>query len=259
MEEIEYIQSGILELYVYGVTTESENKQVREMAERYPSIQETIISIENAVRDNRHQIEAPVSALFYDRLHQKAAPFVEGKRKRRGINWPAIFGWMLAIIFLLGCGYLYSELDAANNRVHSAETEQAKMKEDMTRIQTENNRSENLLKVIRNSNNKIVHLNGQITSPHSNAKIYWNPDTRQVYIDATGLPIPPEGMEYQVWSTANPLNPVSLGLLKDFKGNTSRLFELDKAGSADSFAITLETAGGNRTPDMDQLYVSGQQ
>jgi hypothetical protein len=42
-------------------------------------------------------------------------------------------------------------------------------------------------------------------------------DTKVVYVDASGLPEPPEGMVYQVWALKlDPLTPTSIGLLENF-------------------------------------------
>mgnify|MGYP003669932385 FL=1 len=56
-------------------------------------------------------------------------------------------------------------------------------------------------------------------------KAYWNKEEKKVHIDAKGLPEPPDGFVYQVWSLKlNPLTPTSLGLLKDFKVDENKIF-----------------------------------
>ena len=49
MESKEYLESGILELYVYGLLSESENDEVAAMSNRNPEIKAEIISIEKAI------------------------------------------------------------------------------------------------------------------------------------------------------------------------------------------------------------------
>ncbi|MEN0007282.1 MAG: anti-sigma factor, partial [Flavobacterium nitrogenifigens] len=49
MEAQEYIESGILELYVYGLLSEKENLEIAEMAKKNPEMDQEIISIEKAV------------------------------------------------------------------------------------------------------------------------------------------------------------------------------------------------------------------
>ncbi len=66
----------------------------------------------------------------------------------------------------------------------------------------------------RQIKNTGVTLGGQAVSPSSFAKVYWNKDTKTTYIDAAGLPTPPKGMVYQVWSLklSPVLTPTSIGL-----------------------------------------------
>ena len=49
METKQYIESGILELYVYGLLSEAENIEVAEMAKKNPAINDEIIAIEKAI------------------------------------------------------------------------------------------------------------------------------------------------------------------------------------------------------------------
>jgi hypothetical protein len=66
---------------------------------------------------------------------------------------------------------------------------------------------------------------GGSRAPESSAKIYWNKETQVVYVDAAGLPEPPKGMVYQIWSQLQPqLTPTSIGLLSDFTSNNSKIF-----------------------------------
>ena len=111
---------------------------------------------------------------------------------------------------------------------------------------------------MRDTKNTVVALGGQAVAPESSAKVYWNTETKAVYVDASGLPEPPKGMVYQVWALKlNPLTPTSIGLLDNFKENAQKIFAVDNAAEAEAFGITLEPAGGSLTPTMEQLYTLG--
>ena len=47
METKQYIESGLLELYVYGLLSEAQNEEVAFMAKNNPEINDEIIAIEN--------------------------------------------------------------------------------------------------------------------------------------------------------------------------------------------------------------------
>lgn len=49
METKEYINSGILELYVYGLLSDTENEEVTTMANTNSEIKDEIIAIEKAI------------------------------------------------------------------------------------------------------------------------------------------------------------------------------------------------------------------
>ena len=115
------------------------------------------------------------------------------------------------------------------------------------------------MNIIRDAKNTIVTLGGQKVAPAASAKIYWNKETATFYVDASGLPQPPEGKVYQIWSLqlSPTLTPTSIGLLENFKGNTEKIFAVSGTKDAQAFGITLEPIGGSKSPTMDQLYTLG--
>ena len=99
---------------------------------------------------------------------------------------------------------------------------------------------------------------GQGTFADTYAKVYWDKTTERIFLDAQGLPEPPEGMVYQVWSLKlSPLTPTSLGTIDDFTTDTNKIFEIKNSNESEAFGITLEPAGGSATPTMEQLYTLG--
>ena len=151
--------------------------------------------------------------------------------------------------------------DQANTRVKISNGDIA-YEEDIKTVNAEtekNKTTETALNVIRDENNTVVTLGGQAAAPTAKAKIYWNKQTQVVYVDASGLPKPPEGKVYQIWSLKlqPQLTPTSIGLLTNFQANESKIFAVDKTSGAEAFGITLEPAGGSKSPTMEQLYTLG--
>ncbi len=104
----------------------------------------------------------------------------------------------------------------------------------------------------------VVPLGGQDASPGSYAKAYWNKTEEKVFIDAKGLPEPPDGFVYQVWSLKlSPLTPTSMGLLENFTTDENKVFALNNPNESEAFGITLEPAGGSESPTLEQLYTLG--
>ncbi|NRT12670.1 anti-sigma factor domain-containing protein [Flavobacterium sp. 14A] len=258
-ENREYIDSGILEMYVYGLLTEKENEEIANKAKVNPAINEEIIAIEKAIIALSSSFSPFHSVANYEKikakLELKHADVIDLKPRS---NVAQYIGWAAALLLLVGIGYQYNELNVTTNQVAVTEVQKAKLEQENKALQLQNTTTETNLAVVRDVNNTVVELAGQAVAPQSSAKVYWNKQTEVVYIDAANLPEPPEGMVYQVWALKlNPLTPTSIGLLDNFVANNQHIFAVEKTGDAEAFGITLEPKGGSLTPTMEQLYTLG--
>ncbi|MBW1658343.1 anti-sigma factor [Flavobacterium quisquiliarum] len=260
MEAQEYIESGILELYVYGLLSEKENLEIAELAKKTPEVDQEIISIEKAVIALSSSFSPFHSVENFEkikaRLELKHGKVVEMKPAS---NWSQYVGWAAAVLLLLGLGYQTLELSKTKDAISTFGNEKNKIQREYAFLDQQNKQTEKNLSIVRDIKNTGVTLGGQAVSPTSFAKVYWNQQTKTTYIDAAGLPTPPKGMVYQVWSLklSPVLTPTSIGLLDNFEGNTQKIFAVSQTDSAEAFGITLEPAGGSPTPTMEQLYTLG--
>lgn len=259
METTAYIESGILELYVFGILSEAEMAEVSEMAQKHPEIQAEILSIEKAVISLSFSMSPYLSAANFDRIREQLISKHQGVVAMKPKSPIALFiGWAAAIVLMIAVGYQYTQLESANDQIVTVESEKTALEKERNTLTLEKQEAEKVLAIVRDKNNTVVELGGQAVAPESAAKVYWNKTTQTVYVDAAGLPEPPEGMVYQVWALKlNPLTPTSIGLLDDFKGNNAKLFAVSSTGEAEAFGITLEPAGGSETPTLEQLYTLG--
>ena len=260
MNTQEYIESGNLELYVYGLLDESETKKISELSKNNPEIKKEIVSIEKAILNLSSSFSPAISAENFEKikakLEMKHGKVVDLQPKS---NWSQYLGWAASIVLLIGIGYQYNKQQIIKNEIVTIQKEKEKLNEAVVATENKNNQTKKALDVIRDSKNTVIALAGQAVSPTSSAKVYWNKETQVVYIDASGLPKPPKGMVYQVWSLklSPTLMPTSIGLLEDFSGENNLVFEVSSTGDAEAFGITLEPAGGSQSPTMEQLYTLG--
>jgi len=260
MEAQEYIESGILELYVYGLLTETENLEIAEMAKKNPEVEQEILAIEKAIIALSSSFSPFHSVANFEkikaRLELKHGKVVDMKPAS---NWSQYVGWAAAVLMLLGLGYQTLELTKTKEAIATVGNEKNKIQREFAYLDQQNKKTEKNLTIVRDIKNTGVTLGGQAVSPTSFAKVYWNKDTKTTYIDAAGLPKPPKGMVYQVWSLklSPVLTPTSIGLLDNFEENDQKIFAVEQTDSAEAFGITLEPAGGSATPTMEQLYTLG--
>jgi anti-sigma-K factor RskA len=260
MEAQEYIDSGILELYVYGLLTETENLEIAEMAKKNPEMDKEIIEIEKAIVALSSSFSPFHSVANFEkikaRLELKHGKVVDMKPAS---TWSQYVGWAAAVLLLVGLGYQTLELTKTKEAISTVGNEKNKIQREYAFLDQQNKETEKNLTIVRDIKNTGVTLGGQAVSPNSFAKVYWNKATKTTYIDAAGLPTPPKGMVYQVWSLklSPVLTPTSIGLLDNFEGNSQKIFAVSQTDSAEAFGITLEPAGGSLTPTMTQLYTLG--
>lgn len=256
MEVRDYIESGILELYVYGTLSDDEAAEVAKMASEHQEVRDEIENIERAMISLSSGFSPNLPSSQYIAISQKLK--LKNTRRKSGVNLAAIFGWTIALLFLAGAAYLYLMLNEARTETANAIVATEKLQDSILGLDARNRRTEFSLGALRDINNHVVLLGGQKIAPEAVAKVYWNMKTQAVFVDAAGLPEPPEGKVYQVWALKyRPLRPTNVGLLDRFSENPDKIFSVDNAVSAQAFCITLEPEGGSESPTFDQMYVIG--
>ena len=92
-------------------------------------------------------------------------------------------------------------------------------------------------------------LGGLEAAPGAKARMLWHATAGGLLV-AQGLPPAPEGKAYELWAIAGKGAPVPAGVFTvDAKGVGSlRVAPIQAAGAVDTFAVTLEPAGGSPRP-----------
>ena len=259
MNSKEYIESGILELYVFGKLTDDEMAEVSQMATQHPEVKEEITAIERAVINLSYGIAPHLSAANFDKIRHQLLEKQKVIQMQTRTPWTQYMGWAAAAVFVLGMGVQFYKLNESNSIIDNLAVERTKLQESVVDLELKNKESDEVLAVLRDNGSVSVALAGQQVNPNAFAKAYYNKTTKAVYIDASGLPEPPKGMVYQVWALQlEPvLIPTSIGLLDTYASSTTKVIKVANAEAPQAFGITLEPAGGSAGPTMEQLYTLG--
>ena len=259
MNSKEYIESGILELYVYGKLTDEEMAEVSQMATQHPEVKDEITAIERAVINLSYGIAPHLSAANFDKIRNQLLEKQKVVQIQTKTPWTQYMGWAAAAVFVLGMGIQFYKLNESNSIIDNLAVERTKLQESVVDLELKNKESDEVLAVLRDNGSVSVALAGQQVNPNAYAKAYYNKTTKAVYIDASGLPEPPKGMVYQVWALQlEPiLTPTSIGLLDTYVSSKTKVIKVDNAEAPQAFGITLEPAGGSAGPTMEQLYTLG--
>lgn len=264
MDTQEYINSGILELYVAGALSEKENLEVYNMMLKHPEVLQEVLNIESAIVKLTAQASPGNSQFIFNSI-KEALGFSNGSNDTKVVTmdtkkskWFTYSGWAASIVLAGGLLWMVNQNQTLNSQIKTVQTDKEFLEIQIENINSDLADTKQILNVFRDKNIITVPLAGQAVYPEGYAKVYWDKTDNTVFLDLQGLPEPPEGKVYQIWSlTLNPLTPTSLGTIDDFKTDNNKIFRLENANESQAFGITLEPAGGSASPTMEQLYTLG--
>jgi len=285
-----YIESGILEEYVLGTVSPQEKQEVECMSHIYPEIKEELLRTESALEEYalKYQTAPPASlkdSIFAQMNFDSAieennvtedlpADISDDVRNGEFVEIPAAESetpiiadafhktetrevtpfWAKLAVAASVLLALFAAWSATE--VSGIKKSNAALSSEMEEVKKTSDYSQQLAAMYRDQRYKVVRLAGLPKSPESAVAAFWDPQTNEVMLDVKKLPPAPAGKQYQLWSIVDG-KPVDIGMLDDQFENRLLKMKNTKSGSA-AFAITLEKAGGNPTPTMEEMYVMGE-
>jgi anti-sigma-K factor RskA len=167
---------------------------------------------------------------------------------RRSLWTVVAVGTMAAGVAAIAVGLAVSTL--YDRRIGQLAREQAQLREELAR-------QESLVTIFQDPATQVVALSGLAPAPEAKARILWHATAGGLLV-AQGLPPAPAGQAYELWAIAGAGAPVPAGVFAvDAKGVGSlRVAPLRSGGPPDTFAVTLEPAGGVTAPT-GSMYLVG--
>lgn len=265
-----YIESGILESYVMGLATDAEKREVEKYAAEFPEIKRELLAIEMAMNEyaKLHQKTPPpsvkekVMAEIYagDTRSAKIIDIHTAKPSEKNVSGNTNTFWVAASVTLLmlsalGNYFLYNKWKNAEQQLVALNNEKVMLADQLQVQKTSYDQMNHDMDVLKQPFNKVVMMKGIPTmSPASLATIYWNQNTKEVFINVNSLPAPPPDKQYQLWALADG-KPIDAGVFD--VGDTSGLQKMKTIEAAQAFAVTLEQKGGSPAPTLTAMYVMG--
>lgn len=273
MDSKEYISSGILESYILGLASPEEagilecvmknNAEVKAAFEEAQKTFEMLATVQAVTPPNdlkakiwdKIQLEqkvveekpvVPINNVEPKVEIQQSIPEIRIEKNRNWKNY-AVAASVLFLVSIGGNLYWMNSQKEIKNEIAVLKSEK----------QSHNLAMQNLeqkLQVTSNPNMLKIVLAGVEKHPKSNAVVYWDKTSKDVYLTSNSLPKAPEGMQYQLWAIADG-KPVSAGMYSDEKDAKIALANIP---NAQAFAITLEKEGGSAVPTMENMYVMGE-
>jgi anti-sigma-K factor RskA len=268
----EYIESGIIELYVLDQLSAEERSDVETMALKYPEIKKEIELVELAMEQyalkNAIEPSLGLDKKIIDKLNIPAEKIVESAKiiplnidynvKIRTLRIALIACVTLLIASIALLLYSNNALNSAKNELAGLYLEKQKFSTVVKQMQQENTDYKEIAKMLGNQNWRTVKLSGTKLDPNANATVYWNTQNKKVLIDNSVMKLNTNDSEhqYQLWALVNG-KPVDLGVFDVNTDTTQILLNMKEIAVAQTFAVTLEKRGGSINPTMTQLVLAG--
>ncbi len=260
MNVSEYIASGILDVYILGGLSKEEAHEVEQLASLHPEIS---LEIER-LKVMFEEVLAMGSVTPPDALKSKVLNAVHAKEDVRVSNtnksmflsssWAMAASWAVGLFFAGLAYYYYAQWQEAETEVATLETKQQELASQYNLTKQAYSDADQKLKLVADTAFRFIALNRVSDKPHAFAKVMWNPDRGEVYLNAKYLPAVPSGKQYQLWAIVHG-KPVDIGLIPT--DGKLEFLQMKHISQASAFAITLENEGGSPNPTLTEMYVMG--
>jgi len=267
----EYISSGIIESYVLGLASDEERAAFEQHCAMHAELRQAKeafeISLEEYALANAMPPPVAVKEKIWKDISFSAGSSASTTMKAANETTRPLtpvrslsFAKLLAaasIILLIGSTvlnfYFYSQYKTTSAQLNDLIAQNEQMAGNNTIMQTRLQEFERNFEMIKDTNMAVIAMKGQAPAPQSATTVYWNKQTKDVYLLVNGLPQPVSGKQYQLWAIVDGV-PVDAGMLD--MSQAGGLVKMKNIPKAQAFAITLENTGGSKTPTMP-IYVVG--
>ncbi|MGL5892530.1 MAG: anti-sigma factor [Bacteroidia bacterium] len=273
MSAQEFIESGLLHVYVLGAATADESREVEHMAEQWPEVKAELerLQLETEVYANMHALQPRaelrdklIANVFGQELPARQSPAggaqvipLQGAPRSARI-WKAAA--VIAGVLLIGSAAFniisYGNLRDADKRIASLESEKVSF---ALQSKFNANRYDSLNTVYtayyQQHQATITELSTlyhptviavKAKDSDNQAVLFWCNRSKTVCIDPGTMPPPEANKQYQLWAIVDG-KPVDVGVFDAAPANKLQLLKI--IPDAEAFAITVEKHGGVPAPE----------
>ncbi len=262
MKTEEYISSGILEAYALGELSPTERAEVERNLVQYPELKQELLLIEEAqeklLQKSAVQPKASVKENLFKKIDEKKP---DGKVVSMPVGDSQISFWKYAaaasVAIALVTSYLaynyYGKWRSTENNLNDLVAQNQQMARDYNTVNQRLDKIETDIKVIDNPAFSRVVMKGTQNAPDAMAYVYWNENSKEVYLSIQSMKTLAQENQYQLWAIVDG-KPVDGGV---FDANVAGLLKMKDLSGAAAFAVTIESRGGKATPSLETMQVIG--
>lgn len=259
----EYISSGALEAYAAGILSDLERKEVEDTLVQYPALRAELLAIEQSQEKFLQKVAITPRASVKEKLfvslgnrdaETKSIPLAT--HTSNSLIWKYAVAASLSLAVVTSyLAYSYRErwitsVISLNNLI--AQNQQ--IAQDYNVVNNRINQIEKDVQVLNDPSFQRVVMAGTANAPEAKAFVYWNEESKEVYLSLQSMRELSQENQYQLWAIVDG-KPVDAGV---FDSNLAGLLKMKDIGKgAGAFAVTIEPRGGKTSPTLETMQVVG--
>lgn len=265
-----YIQSGILESYVLGLTSAEENAEVERLFDQYFEVRQAIdefaLSIENQAFENKITPPGELKAEILAAVRNEIS-FVNNGTEEEGfqptglvVPFDYMRRWRMiaaasVMLFIVSAAlnyYLYNKYNNKSEAYEQLLAQSQTLEANNQLYQTQVKDWQSAAAMMGDTAMATVKMRSPKGKDDA-ATVFWNTKSKDVFVMVNKLPEPRRGKQYQLWAIVDG-KPVDAGVLDPGCNSVCKMKNIPRA---QAFAITLEKEGGSAVPNLKALFVMG--
>jgi anti-sigma-K factor RskA len=255
----EFLESGLLEDYLLGITDESTSRKVEQYIDSYAEVRQAWDSMQQSLEIMALEAQIPVPADLKSDISKAINADSPAKREPseariatiRRMNRMVVAASVAAFVFATLAITQWSSLSKykqqvadLTERVGELETELDTQNKSFAQLESE-------FSIINDPNTQKVIINGNDEARGFVMVAYWNKAEKTSLIRIVNQPDLPNRQCFQLWADVHG-EMVSLGVIPEENG----MIALDFKTDAESLNVTIEPEGGSEHPTVSRLVGS---
>ncbi len=255
MDKEKFLESGLLEQYVLGLTNAEESAMVERYADAFPEVQHEIAhlrdGLEAYVKDQSTMPPKGLKEQILNKIDELEQENVMAPRRSSTRMYLAVGVVLLSTI--LASLYFYLQYNHQKQAYDRLQNEFQVYQEKCEQTQQALAANNEIFEFLNHRATHPVYLKGTNLDPEAALVVYWNPEAQNALLSVLNLPPPPPEKQYQIWGDVNG-KMENMGVFEQDNPNLQQVEFIERPAS---FNITLEPKGGSEHPNTDLLYAKG--
>lgn len=246
MTKKEFLESGLVEQYILGLTDEHESELVEKFAREDPAIRRMIRQTRKELSTAMERSGVPPRDLKEPDVPESTPPI--GK-----LDYFRILTSLLVLALAIALWVVYGNYRQALSENHRLASELAVLRSVCSEKNQQVYDARQLQAVLDHGATCKRPVFSEDPDNQVAGLMFWNDEAGKAFFQALELPDPGPEHQYQLWAKVNG-EMVNMGLLKDL---SSRIVEYRYVEDAIGWNLTMEPEGGAESPDIDRIVASG--